>query len=408
MVQHSATCATLVLLQATNTMSAIVVGKTRITALSPTLLRLESRGPKGFEDRPTINVVGRDKFEDTAVDILNHSSTGTWLAAPGYHVFVPTSLPAPPTPAPKCELASFQQDTACAGADRTDSFPNGTAASSAQQCCEVCSKASECVAWEYIGHPRQHTGHCYPFSSCKGTRPKLGHVFGGTTAAGATSFGTSAIVATPSGEILWNGSNTGNSSKVAANLLHWPSPLESKSYAFMDSPRFTVPQWGPTPMPNNSIVAPGSTVTNGYDFTNDQRGDIYVFLLGDTLEEWWASRAEFLALTGPSPLLPDYAWGVWYTWYRQYTESQAKDEIGNWTKIKLPLDVWGLDMNWRNVGFGEGAAPGDPPSVLACHSQTNNDKRCRSHFYNHPNVQQLPGLGASNEWFDYLKSQKLK
>ena len=29
-----------------------------------------------------------------------------------------------------------------------------------------------------------------------------------------------------------------------------------------------------------------------------------------------------------------------------YTESRAKDEIGNWTAANLPLDVWGLDMNW--------------------------------------------------------------
>ena len=43
-------------------------------------------------------------------------------------------------------------------------------------------------------------------------------------------------------------------------------------------------------------------------------------------------------LTGPTPLLPDFTWGVWYTWYNSYTESRAKDEIGNWTAIKLPLD----------------------------------------------------------------------
>lgn len=401
-------CASLAVIQAATTaMSAVVVGDIRITALSPTLLRMERRGPKGFEDRPTINVVGRNKFNDAAIETLNHSSSGTWLAAPGYHVFVPAPLPAP-VPAPKCELASFHQDTDCAGGHRASNFPNGTAADSAQKCCEVCSDDSECVAWTYIGHSKRHIGRCYPFSSCKGTRPNPGHTFGGTTAAGSVSFGISAIVAAPSGRVLWNGSNSGNSSKVAANLLHWPSPLEAKSYAFMDYPRFTVPAWGPTPMPNNSAVAAGSAVTNGYDFTNDQTGDIYVFLLGDTLEEWWASRADFLTLTGPSPLLPDYTWGVWYTWYRQYTESQAKDEIGNWTNIDLPLDVWGLDMNWRNVGFGEGSSPGDPASVLACHNQTNNDERCRSHFYNYPNVEQLPGLGASNEWFEYLRSQRLK
>ena len=75
---------------------------------------------------------------------------------------------------------------------------------------------------------------------------------------------------TPSGKALWNGTNTGNSSKVAPNLLHWPSPLESASYAFMDSPRFTVPPWGPTPMPNVSTgLAPGRTKPMA-DFMNDK------------------------------------------------------------------------------------------------------------------------------------------
>ena len=32
-------------------------------------------------------------------------------------------------------------------------------------------------------------------------------------------------------------------------------------------------------------------------------------------------------------------YGVWYTWYVVYTEQRAKDEIGNWTEAKLPLDV---------------------------------------------------------------------
>ena len=80
--------------------------------------------------------------------------------------------------------------------------------------------------------------------------------------------------------------------------------------------------------------------TNGYDFTNDVDGDAYIFLLGDDLDGWWGSREEFLTLTGPTPLLPDFAYGVWYTWYVLYTEERAKHEVGNWTQIKLPLDVY--------------------------------------------------------------------
>jgi hypothetical protein len=103
-----------------------------------------------------------------------------------------------------------------------------------------------------------------------------------------------------------------------------------------------------------------------------------------------------------------------YTWYVSYTESRAKHEIGNWTELKLPLDVWGLDMNWRNVGAGKGASPGDPESIKICRLQnaTGALPDCRSHFYNHPNTDLLPGLNKSsdgtNEWFDYIKSKKLR
>ena len=35
------------------------MGEMRVQALSPTLLRVEPKGPRGFEDRPTFMVVNR-------------------------------------------------------------------------------------------------------------------------------------------------------------------------------------------------------------------------------------------------------------------------------------------------------------------------------------------------------------
>ena len=40
--------------------------KVRIQALSSTLVRVEPEGPKGFEDRSTFAVVGRDSFIDSS------------------------------------------------------------------------------------------------------------------------------------------------------------------------------------------------------------------------------------------------------------------------------------------------------------------------------------------------------
>jgi hypothetical protein len=55
-------------------------------------------------------------------------------------------------------------------------------------------------------------------------------------------------------------------------------------------------------------------------------------------------------MTGPTPLLPDWAvYGTWYTRYIAYTEEEAKEDAGNWTTGEYPLDVWALDMEWGNT-----------------------------------------------------------
>ena len=53
-------------------------------------------------------------------------------------------------------------------------------------------------------------------------------------------------------------------SAPASNLLHWPSPLSTVSYALEDRPRFFVPEWGPEPIPETAHVDPVLRGTNGY------------------------------------------------------------------------------------------------------------------------------------------------
>ena len=45
-----------------------------------------------------------------------------------------------------------------------------------------------------------------------------------------------------------------------------------------------------------------------YDFNNNQQGDSYIFLIDYTrVDSWHAARAEFIRLSGPTPVLPDLA-----------------------------------------------------------------------------------------------------
>ena len=296
------------------------------------LIRVEPKGPSGWEDRGTFNAVNRaDGFDGLELRAVNHSAAGSWLAAgDALEIFVP----APSTPQSACAAQPLEHTDAGPygeGTRRSDSYPNGTHAGSPEACCALCAADENCVAWTAATSGEAEID-CWPFSVAQSTQSKPGRTFGRVKAS------LSAVKVARAGSVVYDGANTGNASTVQPNMLHWPSPLESPAYAFTDYPRFTVPEWGPTPVPKGATVPPAAVATNGYDFSNSVDGDTYIFLLGDSLDGWYEARKDFLLLTGPTPLLPDFTWGVWYTWYNSYTESRAKDEIGNWTAIKLPLD----------------------------------------------------------------------
>ena len=60
------------------------------------------------------------------------------------------------------------------------------------------------------------------------------------------------------------------------------------------------------------MVDPALAQTNGYDFRNDQTGDTYLFIMMEGgLDAWQHSRQEFVDLAGPTPVLPDFAFGTW-------------------------------------------------------------------------------------------------
>ena len=236
---------------------SVIVGNVRVSALSPTLIRVEEKGPTGWEDRPTMNVVGRDEFTPLELKTLNTSAAGTWLATGLFHVFVPSSSPPPPTAA----CGDVQHGTDGSSPTRSPAYPNGTHAASPGACCALCKADAHCQTW--VAAPLGHV-NCWPLRGVEATVPHPDRTFGRVRGFPA-GLNKGVIVATPSGKVLYSGANTGNGSSVAANLLHWPSPLDSTAYAFTDFPRFTVPAWGPTPIPAGSKVPAHLVATNGYE-----------------------------------------------------------------------------------------------------------------------------------------------
>lgn len=250
------------------------------------------------------------------------------------------------------------------------------------ECCGNCS--GECTAWIYSPSARD----CWLMRTAYGTHPAADRNCGGSLGPAPTPTGVSASVSSPAtGAVLWS---VDDLDSVGQNLV-WPAPAAAAAYAIKDYPRFYVPPWGPTPAPPD--VDPALANTSGYDFRNDQSGDTYVFLLGNTLDAWHAARKEFITLAGPTPLVPDFAFGTWFTWWHQYTEAEAKGEVLRWSTDKLPLDVWGLDMNWRNADNGH--MPDYKPYM--------------DHYYTYPNTDLFPDfLGNGTGWFDFLQQQGLR
>ncbi|CAK0904511.1 unnamed protein product [Prorocentrum cordatum] len=219
--------------------NSVIVGDYRVQALSPYLLRVEPKGPNGFEDRTTFTVVNRD-FEGLT-------------------------------------LQKDEKD----GQLKTDHYTVQVGDGSIQ-------------VWDGDGNDVYNSG------------------------------------AAPAG-----------------NKLHWPAPYSSAGYAILDYPRFFMPEWKVAP-----VSPEDGGANNGYDFGNDVEGDTYIFLMGKGIEGWNAARKDFLKLTGFVPLIPDWAFGTWFTWWHFYTEDVAKSEVQRWIDDKVPLDVWGLDMNWRMTEDG--------------------------------------------------------
>ena len=110
------------------------------------------------------------------------------------------------------------------------------------------------------------------------------------------------------------------------------------------------------PIPDSPLLSPPffQVNTSGYDIRNDA-DDVYLFVVrGD----YTALKTAYVALTGPVPLLPDWAFGTWFTEWHNYSQAVAEAEQRRWRTDRLPLSVWGLDVNVRALTSG------------ACHART--------------------------------------
>ena len=102
---------------------------------------------------------------------------------------------------------------------------------------------------------------------------------------------------------------TTKSMAAVPGKLSGPEPATVNSstvLAISDSPRFVPPPQGATPPASGSSPDKYSN----FDVLNNAP-DLYLFLASTSFA---AMRAEFLKLTGPVPVLPAWAFGLWFCW----------------------------------------------------------------------------------------------
>ncbi len=67
--------------------------------------------------------------------------------------------------------------------------------------------------------------------------------------------------------------------------------------------------------------------------------------------DYRGALSEFTSVAGKIPLPPRFAFGVWWSRYWAYTDSEFKDLVGQFDNNSVPLDVLVVDMDWHQT-FG--------------------------------------------------------
>jgi hypothetical protein len=265
----------------------IIVGNVRVQALSPTLIRVEPKGPMGFEDRTSFTVVTPPSaWAGIPISIKSQGPEGTLLTTASYNVLL-SNATVPPVPEPTC--ASPLQGYDVTDPARSDKFQDGAHVADEAACCAACTSDPSCTSYVFApaGGSKNDVplANCWPLQSIGGLTPASARVFGcgpaGKCLPGETTL-PSVIVTSPSGDVLYNSTAdaastqahcSGSDPKACAapcfwdkdaqqctnigtqpNLLHWPSPGAKKAYALVDFPRFFTPAWGTAPIPTDAKV----------------------------------------------------------------------------------------------------------------------------------------------------------
>jgi hypothetical protein len=169
----------------------------------------------------------------------------------------------------------------------------------------------------------------------------------------------------------------------------FPGPVSTDQlWVLPDCPRLVPPVWGATPLPENFKDQPIS----GWDTTNNAE-DVYIFII--ETGHYSNFRKDFLKLTGPTPLPPLFAFGLWNSRYHPYSQETALQTIDTYRKKHIPLDMFVVDTDWR-LGASHGYSINDTlfPDMKRFINRAH-DKHVRLMYNDHPEAQTKTALDSA-------------
>ena len=257
----------------------VVIGDVRVQLLSGSLARVEVRGPKGFEDRETYHITGRD-WDGTP---YTTQTVGDLIAisTENYVVYVPTEA------------------KALDGVYMTDRDGK--------------------VIWAYTSLPEEPD--------------------------------------------------------------YLPDPGDTpKAWAIADTPRVIPSEWGYAPLPEGET----DNGYNGWDVDNDAP-DMYIFVPMNDAKQL---RADFIALTGSSEMVPLKALGLWYSCFRAFSEEAALEYVQTFRDKGFPLDYFVMDTDWRMGGsHGYNINTSLLPDATRFFNRMHDEQHVNLVFNDHPEAQ---------------------
>lgn len=101
----------------------------------------------------------------------------------------------------------------------------------------------------------------------------------------------------------------------------------------------------------NLVADTSADPTNPFDRwvepRTDATSDLYFFGYG---HRYRRAIADFYRLTGPTPLIPRFALGNWWSRYHAYSQQEYLDLMDRFAAEKLPFTTAVMDMDWHRVG----------------------------------------------------------